>query len=105
MTLSYKPQEGRYQPKSADRKRKHDRRESPSRPIKMANLNSQTFYVLPSDESDGGIGAIYTGHQPPNAASFYSFSDGNKTRHVEVKWVKKIADGLYRLGLQYIKLD
>ena len=72
--------------------------------IQMASMNSKTFYVLPFDESEGGVGAIYTGLQPPEAGAYFSFKEGNSVRHVEIKWVKKISDGIYRLGFQYIKM-
>jgi hypothetical protein len=84
--------------------RRHVRKTGEHQPIQMVNLNSQTFYVLPADESEGGLGAIYTGKKPPEIAAYYSYKEGNKLRHVEVRWVKKISDGIFRLGLQYIKV-
>jgi hypothetical protein len=81
--------------------RRHERKVAANRPLRMVHLNSYTFYVLPADESESGIGCIYTGSEPPDVGAFYSFREDDEMKRVEVKWIKKLATGIYRLGLEY----
>jgi len=45
------------------------------------------------------------GLEPPALMSYYSIMEEKGARHVEVKWVKKISEGIYRIGLKYIKIN
>jgi hypothetical protein len=83
------------------RGRKYERTISNNRPLQLLHLNSYSFYILPTDESQTGMGCIYTGKEPPEVGAFYTFKDKETLKKVEVKWIKKLAEGIYRLGLEY----
>ena len=82
--------------------RKHERQIAANRPLQLIHLNSYTFYILPADESKSGIGCIYTGPEPPDVGAFYTFKEKGVSRNIEVKWIKELATGIFRLGLEYI---
>jgi hypothetical protein len=83
-------------------KRRHERSMAGNRPIQLVHLNTRTYYILPADESKSGMGCIYTGDDPPEIGAVCVIREDGPERKVEVKWVMAMAQGIYRLGLQYI---
>jgi hypothetical protein len=81
--------------------RRHERKKADNRPLKLEHLNNYTLYILPTDESESGMGCIYTGNEPPDVGAYYSFEDKGTRRKAEVVWVTELTQGIYRLGLAY----
>ena len=83
-------------------KRRHERSLAANRPIQLVTMDTHTYYILPADESSSGMGCIYTGEEPPEAGAVCVIREDGPERKVEVMWVLPLAQGIFRLGLQYI---
>ena len=84
-------------------RRKHQRHQSNQiHPLQLSNTNGGIFFVVPIDESESGIGAIYTGKNPPNVGSVFLVGDSTPPRKAEVRWVSPLGTRRFRFGLMYV---
>jgi hypothetical protein len=71
-------------------------------PIHLHSLTGTVFFVVPVDESESGIGCIYSGKIPPRIGHINMVGEDGDTREMEVRWVALIGKNRFRLGLMYL---
>lgn len=83
-------------------RRKHQRHAvEPINPVRLCSTTGEIFYVVPVDESEGGMGCIFSGKNPPQTGHTYLVGEENDTRPMEVRWVESIGNNRFRLGLRH----
>ncbi len=84
-------------------RRRHQRHKvAQINPIQLSSSTGAVFFVVPVDESESGIGCIYSGQIPPQVGHTYEVSEDGDTREMEVRWVDPIGKNRFRLGLMYL---
>jgi hypothetical protein len=84
-------------------RRRHERIAAQNKPLTLISVKTRSaLYLLPIDESLGGIGCLYTGKYPPQIGFQYEIKEGHGEQVVEVRWVTELTIGIYRIGLEYI---
>jgi hypothetical protein len=84
-------------------RRRHERIAAQNKPLTLISVKTRsTLYLLPIDESKGGIGCLYTGKYPPQIGFQYELKESHGEQAVEVRWVTEPIVGIYRIGLEYI---
>jgi hypothetical protein len=84
-------------------RRKHQRHKiTKIQPLQLSNAAGGIFFVVPIDESESGIGAIYTGKNPPRIGSVFMVGDDSNSRKMEVRWVAPLGTRRFRFGMTYL---
>lgn len=83
-------------------RRKHQRHQAVQiKPIRLTSSTGLIYFVVPVDESEEGMGCIFSGKNPPLVGHVYMIGDEDSARQIEVRWLDTIANNRYRLGMQY----
>jgi hypothetical protein len=86
-----------------EERRRHERIAAQNKPLTLISVKTRSIlYLLPTDESIGGIGCLYTGKYPPQIGFQYELNEGHGEQIAEVRWVTELVAGIYRIGLEYI---
>ncbi|MFO7607441.1 MAG: hypothetical protein R6W72_14195, partial [Desulfurivibrionaceae bacterium] len=74
-------------------------------PIKLNGSDDDLYFVVPVDESESGLGCIYSGVKPPQAGHVYAVEREGGCRRMEVKWIAPIGANRFRMGMMYVDVD
>ncbi|MDT8334241.1 MAG: hypothetical protein RQ753_00935 [Desulfurivibrionaceae bacterium] len=87
-------------------RRRHERHKVEQiTPIQLNGSDGTIFFVVPVDESESGLGCIYSGKIPPEAGRRYMVARAGETREMELRWISPLSKNRYRLGLMYADMD
>jgi hypothetical protein len=87
-------------------RRRHERQKvNQITPIKLNGSDDDLYFVVPVDESESGLGCIYSGAVPPRAGHVYAVEREGESRRMEVKWIAPISATRFRMGLMYVDVD
>ncbi|MCA1764867.1 MAG: hypothetical protein LC633_01190 [Desulfobulbaceae bacterium] len=90
----------------AKSRRRHERHKvTQINPIKLNGSDDDLYFVVPVDESESGLGCIYSGAKPPLVGHVYAVEREGGSRRMEVKWIAPIGTNRFRLGMMYVDVD
>lgn len=84
-------------------RRRHKRQICKDQVVTLRSAVGTKIFVLLIDRSDGGIGCIYNGKNPPRIGYAYEVLEEGEVRGVEVAWVDEFGHLKHRLGLVYLE--
>ncbi|MCP4900685.1 MAG: hypothetical protein GY906_27290 [bacterium] len=68
--------------------------------VRGAGGSERTIQIMLRDESPGGIGGVYVGHDLPDVGDEYSLSEGGSRHVLRLAWWKKIAKYVLLIGFE-----
>ncbi|MBF0245780.1 MAG: hypothetical protein HQL31_11020 [Planctomycetes bacterium] len=85
-------------------KPRDDRMVSKNSPISVWQVGEEKtlFHMLCYDCSNGGIGCIYVGDEPPLPGNSLIWQNGKEEVVLQVRWMKTVGERIFRFGLQFV---
>jgi len=87
-------------------RRRHERQKvTQITPIQLSGPDGAIYFVVPVDQSESGLGCIYSGKIPPVEGHIYVVEIDGDSREMEVRWISLIGNNRFRLGMMYVDVD